>query len=357
VAAGRDEGQVRGEGTSLILQWEMVHGRSSGRMSTGRVRNRLNAAAANAPFAEAPAWHAIGEGWRPLFGNFRTLGFSFEWHDFRCDTPLDWGRSFHPGGVELCLNLAGRGAVSDRRQNSELSARTFTFYRQGNPPLTATRQAGERHQFVTVEYSPEFLQRHFSEKADGLRPLLREVVRGEAATSAVAAAERLTTSLLAVMESLRHPPVFAPAQEVWFQSKAVELAALLFFRPPEGELFCTRTQRAARERVDRARAILREELSAPPTLEELGRMVGCSPFYLSRLFSQEAGMTIQQYIRQVRMERAAQLLSTGQCNVTEAALEVGYNSLSHFSTAFHETFGCCPGLYPLKTPTQQAGSD
>ena len=81
-------------------------------------------------------------------------------------------------------------------------------------------------------------------------------------------------------------------------------------------------------------------------------MVGCSPFYLSRLFSQEAGMTIQQYVRQVRMERAAELLRTGQCNVTEAALEVGYNSLSHFSTAFHETFGCCPGLYPLKTPTQ-----
>jgi AraC-like DNA-binding protein len=31
---------------------------------------------------------------------------------------------------------------------------------------------------------------------------------------------------------------------------------------------------------------------------------------------------------------------------------VGYNSLSHFSAAFHETFGCCPGLYPLKTPAQ-----
>jgi len=130
----------------------------------------------------------------------------------------------------------------------------------------------------------------------------------------------------------------------------------LFFTPPEGELFCTRAQRSARERVDRVRAILREALSAPPALEELGRRVGCSPFYLSRLFSQEAGMTIQQYIRQLRMERAAELLRTGKCNVTEAALEVGYSSLSHFSTAFHETFGCCPGLYPLKTPTQKTAS-
>ncbi len=58
-------------------------------------------------------------------------------------------------------------------------------------------------------------------------------------------------------------------------------------------------------------------------------------------------MTIPQYVRQVRMERAAELLKSGKFNVTEAALEVGYNSLSHFSQAFCETMGCCPGLYPL----------
>jgi AraC-like DNA-binding protein len=33
---------------------------------------------------------------------------------------------------------------------------------------------------------------------------------------------------------------------------------------------------------------------------------------------------------------------------------VGYNRLNHFSAAFHETFGCCPGLYPLKTPAQKS---
>jgi len=308
-------------------------------------------------FAEAPAWRAVAGGWRPLFGNFRDVGFSFEWHDFHCDATLDWGRSFHPGGVELCLNLNGPAAVSDGSQTSVLQAQTLAFYRQGIPLLSATRHPGEAHRFITVEYSPEFLQRHFAEKAESLHPLVRDVVRGQAKSSAVAPAERLSTALLAVVESLRHPPVFAPAQAVWFQCKAAELAAQLFFRSPEGDVFCTRAQRAARERVEQARAILREKLSQPPALEELGRMVGCSPFYLSRLFSQEAGMTIQQYIRQVRMERAAELLRTGQCNVTEAALEVGYNSLSHFSTAFHETFGCCPGLYPLKTPTQRSASD
>ena len=328
-------------------------GAKSGHMPNTRTRRKTAETAANSPFAEAPAWQSIGEGWRPLFGNFRDLGFSLEWHDFTSATELDWSRSFHPGGVELCLNLDGRASVSDARQTCAWQAQMFTFDRQGEPSLTARRQAGERHRFITVEYSPEFLLKHFGDKADNLHPLLREVIRGAAARPAVATAERLNTALLTVVESLRHPPVFAPAQAVWFQCKAVELAAQLFFRPPEGELFCTRAQRAARERVDKVKAILREKLSEPPSLEELGRRVGCSPFYLSRLFSQEAGMTIQQFLRQIRLERAAELLRSGQCNVTEAALEVGYNSLSHFSTAFHETFGCCPGLYPLKTPTQK----
>ncbi len=64
-------------------------------------------------------------------------------------------------------------------------------------------------------------------------------------------------------------------------------------------------------------------------------------------------MTIQQFLRQARLERAAELLRAGIHNVTEAALEVGYNSLSHFTVAFREVFGCCPGLYPLKNSAEQ----
>ena len=54
------------------------------------------------------------------------------------------------------------------------------------------------------------------------------------------------------------------------------------------------------------------------------------------------------------MERAAELLRSGKYNVTETALAVGYSSLSHFSQSFCETMGCCPGLYPNKTPTKKA---
>src|SRR5689334_4566808 len=159
-------------------------------MTNARERRALVAAKVDPPFAEAPAWRAVGPGWRPLFGSFRELGFSFEWHDFKCKAPLDWARSFHPGGVELCLNLAGRATVNDGRQSSELQSQTLAFYHQGDPSLVATRSGDERHQFITVEFAPDFLVRHLT-KAESLHPLVRSVVRGEAKASVASPAERM----------------------------------------------------------------------------------------------------------------------------------------------------------------------
>jgi AraC-like DNA-binding protein len=59
-------------------------------------------------------------------------------------------------------------------------------------------------------------------------------------------------------------------------------------------------------------------------------------------------MTISRYLRNLRLEHAAMLLKSGKFNVTEAAMEVGYSSLSHFSKVFSEMFHVCPcsfGLY------------
>ena len=209
------------------------------------------------------------------------------------------------------------------------------------------RRGGERHRFITVELAPEFLSRQL-QGSTGLHPLVVSTIAGEEMSSGVSEPVPLNARQLELVESLRHPPVLASAQTLWYQAKAVELMGEFFFRAPDdAELFCHRQQRVARDRVDAVRARLRRNLARVPSLEELARDVGCSPFYLSRTFSKEAGQTIPQFVRQLRMERAAELLKSGKYNVTEVAFEVGYNSPSHFSQAFHQAFGCCPGLYPL----------
>ena len=163
---------------------------SSNRRTVPAARLRSAPPGAQPPFTEAEAWSGVGAGWRPLFGNFRKLGFSFEWHDFRCAQELDWSRSFHPGSVELCLNLAGAGTLDDGERRVELSPRMLVFYHQGKPPLAAARRASEAHQFITVEFSREFLQAHLQTEQENLHPLVRAVVRCEAKRSDLAEADR-----------------------------------------------------------------------------------------------------------------------------------------------------------------------
>ncbi len=291
----------------------------------------------------------LGSGGRLLYGDFSDHGFSIKWHEVKAEEELDWPRSFHPGSLELCLNLDGRATLADARQTVELRPRTRVFYFQGTPSLAASRRAKEPHRFITVQFTAEFLRSYLECEARYLHPCVRGVMKQAVRRSVVTIPEPMGLGCLQLAESLKRCPVFKPAEGTWFRCKALEIAAQSFFCPPEGEPLCTRQQRAACDRAARAREILCARLAEPPTLGELGRLVGCSPFYLSRQFSQATGLTIQQFLRQARLERAAELLRAGRHNVTEAALEVGYNSLSHFTVAFREVFGCCPGLYPIKT--------
>jgi len=302
-------------------------------------------------FSETEVWGPMGDGWRQLHGSYRDVGFSFEWHDFTLSRDMEWNPSFHPGSLEICLNLAGNGMVSDRAQRTEFGPLSTIFYWQNRQRLRATRLAGGRHQFLTVELSPAFLRKYFSGNEANLHPIVKAIVT-EADSIAISEITRLSAEHQQLMAGLRHPPVFASAQPIWYQAKTLEVvSAFLFKSPPENEFFCQRQKRVGQDRVDRVISILKSDIAEPPTLEALGKQVGCSPFYLSRIFSQQMGQTISQFLRQLRMEKAAELLRQGRLNVTQVAMEVGYSSSSHFSVAFHETFGCCPGLYPLPTFT------
>lgn len=288
-----------------------------------------------------------------LFGEFPSAGLRFEWHDFECAREVDWTDAFHPESVEICLNLLGDGRVGARAAGVRFAPMTSGFYRCGEKRLRGARIKGQRHRFLTVGMSYAFLRRHLRTDGSSLHPLVREVVRGPARASKVAPTKKLDGRVERILHVLREPPVPVAARRLWFQTKALELAAELFFQsPPSTSAEPKRRHRLAAERAEKVVALLRANLAAPPSLREIGRQVGCSPFHLSRAFSDTLAMTIPQFLRKARMERAAELLRSGTHNVTETALEVGYQSLSHFSQAFHETFGCCPGLYPLQTSTQ-----
>lgn len=291
-------------------------------------------------------WRRLQQGGRQLYGRSGAEAVSLEWHDFKAERPLDWGASFRPQTLEFCLNVEGCGSVGGQGR-SDYVARSSGYYSVFDDPLPATRCGQQRHQFVSLQFSRTHLQHQLADSEADLDPLVRRVVFGAKETSVVSTPQPMTGEQRTLVSSLLEPPVPKQALRLWYQSKALELMAHFLFVPKDPELFCMRQKRVARDRVARTKELLARDLANPPTLETIGQEVGCSPFHLSRVFSREAGLTIPQFLRNQRMERAAELLRSGRYNVTEAATEVGYSSLSHFSKAFCETIGCCPALYPM----------
>ena len=108
------------------------------------------------------------------------------------------------------------------------------------------------------------------------------------------------------------------------------------------------------ERVYRAAEILIHSMENPPSLAALSKMLSTSHVTLNQEFRQIFGTTVFGYLRQIRLNRARDLLEYGDTNVTETSLAVGYNSLSTFSRAFFDQHGITPSTC-LKRSHQPSG--
>ena len=300
-----------------------------------------------APSHEDAAWREIHGTWRPLHGSFFHGGLSVEWHDFHVDREMDWGRSFHPGSLEICLNFSGAARLADGTAERALGPGQLALYTTQGGRTRAWREAGSLHRFLTLELSRDFLHAQFSTMLERLKLPVRRFIEGGAKVPPYLEILALPAALLASRVQFVEPPVPAPARETWYLGRVLEiLAQTLFPEEDPDELFCHRHQRSNRERIERVRFLIERDLENPPSLEMLAEEVGSSPFYLSRVFAQETGASMPKFLRMKRIEKAAELIRTGKMNVTEAAMTVGYASLSAFNKAFVEQMGCCPGLYP-----------
>lgn len=87
-------------------------------------------------------------------------------------------------------------------------------------------------------------------------------------------------------------------------------------------------------------------------VEKLAQQLGMSRRQLFRKFKALAGCTPNVFMRDIRLRRAAHLLSTSRMTVSEIIYAVGFSDPKYFRNIFRERFGVLPGEFqrPLKTP-------
>ena len=103
-----------------------------------------------------------------------------------------------------------------------------------------------------------------------------------------------------------------------------------------------------------------DELPTVNYSDYISSKVGLDYTYLSNVFSEVKGITIQQFIINHKIERIKELIIYDELNITEIAWKLNYSSVAHLSNQFKKITGLTPSHFKLlkdkrRTPIEEIG--
>lgn len=88
-----------------------------------------------------------------------------------------------------------------------------------------------------------------------------------------------------------------------------------------------------------------EHINEDLSLTRLGEILHFHPFYLSRMFKQVTGKNLTEYISQVKLRKAKEMLQRGEIRINEVAAALGFETASYFTRFFKKYTGMTPNEY------------
>ena len=107
------------------------------------------------------------------------------------------------------------------------------------------------------------------------------------------------------------------------------------------------------QRMSRMLSFLEENHQMQVRLQDLARQEGLTPTYVSHFFSESFGITFQDYLNNIRFERAMGLLRGTAMSVRDIALSSGFSDPKYLNKIFLQKMGCTLMAYRREMPRQQ----
>jgi AraC-like DNA-binding protein len=157
----------------------------------------------------------------------------------------------------------------------------------------------------------------------------------------------ISPSLSIVLNQLVNYNLNQSIKNIYFKGKAYELLSLYFNRSEDANIeqcpFLVDESNVMK--IRKAKDIIVSRMAEPPSLQELADEIELSLKKLKEGFKQIYGDSVFIFLFDYKMEVARKLLETGDHNVNEVGLKVGYSTSSHFIAAFKKKYGTTPKKY------------
>ena len=152
------------------------------------------------------------------------------------------------------------------------------------------------------------------------------------------------SSIAVVLSQILQLKIHESMKALYLKGKVYELLSLYFNRQEDPSLeqcpFLVDEENI--RKIRKAKSIIIERMSEPPSLESLSSEIGLSLKKLKEGFKQIYGDTVYSYLLDHKMEEARRMLASQKYNVNEVGLKLGYSTASHFIAAFKKKFGTTP---------------
>jgi len=232
----------------------------------------------------------------------------------------------HPTGRQLpehdhalayfCMLVDGHYVEQSQGRALEYSRYEVGFHPARTPHRDLVGSDGGR--FLCVEIRPEL----FSGGEVRLKPHLHSLPGS------------VSVQMLRVLRALRDGAL----AELELESAAWELC---------GEASDERAvaERTAPRWLARLLATLEERYAEPLTVAQLAHGLGLHPVHVAREFRRRHGVTVGEYVNQVRVRAACRAMRGARASLAEVAHATGFSDHAHFCRVFRRAMGCAPSAF------------
>jgi AraC family transcriptional activator of pyochelin receptor len=156
-----------------------------------------------------------------------------------------------------------------------------------------------------------------------------------------------SSSIAVVLSQILQSKVHDSLKTLYIQGKVYELLSLYFNKSedPSVEQCPFLVDEENVRKIRKAKEIVLDRMTDPPSLEELAVEIGLSLKKLKEGFKELYGDTVYAYLIDHKMEEACRMLNSQKYNVNEVGIKLGYSSASHFIAAFKKKYGTTPKKY------------
>lgn len=262
------------------------------------------------------------------------------------DKVVEYSRDISKRFIQIHFCLKGSGTYNFNQGNYSLDVKEenslLLFNTQLDLPLNLN--LNPKSSLVSVVMTLRKFHSLFTAEADYI-PFLSADNKEKKYYSQEPFSPSIAVILSQIVNYNLHPSI----KSLYVKGKIYELIALYFNRSPNADIeqcpYLADEENV--KKIKKAKEIILANMAEPPTLAELSSEVGLSLKRLKEGFKQIYGDSVYSFLFDHKMDYAKRLLETGQYNVNEIGLKVGYSTSSHFIAAFKKKYNTTPKKYLL----------